>query len=66
MLVGRYVTHALIVNTFRLLPPVPSIWDDGFGLPTPDSGTAAHGAAPPATAAPGTNTPGAKPHRQER
>lgn len=33
MLVGRYVTHALIVNTFHLSPPVPSIWDDGFGLP---------------------------------
>lgn len=33
MLVGRYVTHALIVNTFRLSPPVPSIWEDGFGLP---------------------------------
>lgn len=33
MLVGRYITHALVVNTFRLAPPVPSIWDDGFGLP---------------------------------
>ncbi|CAM3884240.1 hypothetical protein [Bordetella bronchialis] len=33
MLVGRYITHALIVNTFRLAPPVPSIWEDGFGLP---------------------------------
>ncbi|ARP83183.1 hypothetical protein CAL12_21760 [Bordetella genomosp. 8] len=33
MLVGRYVTHALIVNTFQLSPPVPSIWEDGFGLP---------------------------------
>jgi alkylhydroperoxidase family enzyme len=32
MLVGRYITHALVVNTFRLAPPVPSIWDDGFGL----------------------------------
>jgi alkylhydroperoxidase family enzyme len=31
MLVGRYVTHALVVNTFRLTPPVPSIWEDGFG-----------------------------------
>jgi alkylhydroperoxidase family enzyme len=33
MLVGRYVTHALVVNTFRLSPPVQSIWEDGFGLP---------------------------------
>ncbi|CAM3713437.1 Carboxymuconolactone decarboxylase [Bordetella sputigena] len=33
MLAGRYVTHALIVNTFQLAPPVPSIWEDGFGLP---------------------------------
>lgn len=31
LLVGRYMTHALVVNTFRLAPPVPSIWDDGFG-----------------------------------
>ena len=30
MLVGRYVTHALVVNTLRLDPPVPSIWEDGF------------------------------------
>lgn len=30
MLVGRYVTHALVVNTLRLEPPVPSIWEDGF------------------------------------
>jgi alkylhydroperoxidase family enzyme len=33
MLVGRYITHALVVNTFRLSPPVPSIWEDGFGTP---------------------------------
>lgn len=31
MLIGRYVTHALVVNTLQLAPPVPSIWDDGFG-----------------------------------
>jgi hypothetical protein len=24
MLIGRYVTHALIVNSFNLAPPVPS------------------------------------------
>jgi hypothetical protein len=32
MLAGRYMTHALVVNTFRLAPPIPSIWEDGFGL----------------------------------
>jgi hypothetical protein len=31
MLVGRYMTHALVVNTFQLAPPVPSIWEDNFG-----------------------------------
>lgn len=30
MIIGRYVTHALIVNSLDLAPPVPSIWDDGF------------------------------------
>jgi hypothetical protein len=30
MVVGRYVTHALIVNTLALAPPVPSIFEDGF------------------------------------
>lgn len=30
MLVGRYITHALVVNTLELAPPVPSIFDDGF------------------------------------
>lgn len=30
MLVGRYVTHALTVNTLGLVPPVPSIFEDGF------------------------------------
>jgi hypothetical protein len=29
-LVGRYLTHALITNTLRLQPPVPSIFDDAF------------------------------------
>lgn len=37
MLIGRYVTHALMVNTLRLAPPVPSIWDDGFGAQPPTS-----------------------------
>ena len=30
MVIGRYVTHALIVNTLALKPPVPSIFEDGF------------------------------------
>jgi alkylhydroperoxidase family enzyme len=30
MLIGRYIAHALIVNTLELAPPVPSIFDDGF------------------------------------
>jgi hypothetical protein len=30
MVIGRYVTHAIIVNTLALAPPVPSIFDDGF------------------------------------
>jgi len=30
MLVGRYVTHALTVNTLGLAAPVPSIFEDGF------------------------------------
>ncbi len=29
-LVGRYITHALLVNTLQMKPPVPSIFDDGF------------------------------------
>ncbi len=29
MVVGRYVVHALIVNTLALEPPVPSIFEDG-------------------------------------
>lgn len=40
MLAGRYITHALVVNTFGLKPPVPSIWDDGFGTPQADAGAA--------------------------
>lgn len=31
MVIGRYVTHSLIVNTLALEPPVPSIFEDGFG-----------------------------------
>ena len=27
MLIGRYVTHSLMVNTLQLAPPVPSIFD---------------------------------------
>ena len=30
MVVGRYVTHGLIVNALALDPPVPSIFEDGF------------------------------------
>ncbi|MCW8831807.1 MAG: hypothetical protein OQK03_00620, partial [Colwellia sp.] len=30
MLVGRYITHALTVNTLELAPPIPSIFEDGF------------------------------------
>ena len=30
MVIGRYVVHALFVNTLALAPPVPSIFDDGF------------------------------------
>jgi alkylhydroperoxidase family enzyme len=30
MVIGRYVTHGLIVNTLALAPPVPSIFEDGF------------------------------------
>lgn len=30
MILGRYVAHAFMVNTLRLDPPVPSIWEDGF------------------------------------
>ena len=29
-LVGRYITHALVVNTLGLAPPVPSVHHDGF------------------------------------
>ncbi|TDN70011.1 hypothetical protein [Paraburkholderia sp. BL10I2N1] len=28
MLIGRYVTHAIVVNTLRLAPPVPSIFEE--------------------------------------
>ena len=30
MVIGRYVTHALIVNVLALPPPVPSIFEDDF------------------------------------
>lgn len=29
MLIGRYLTHAIIVNTLELAPPVPSIFEEG-------------------------------------
>ena len=29
-LVGRYITHALVVNSLDLAPPVPSVFEDGF------------------------------------
>lgn len=28
-LIGRYLTHAIIVNTLELAPPVPSIFEEG-------------------------------------
>jgi alkylhydroperoxidase family enzyme len=28
MLIGRYVTHAIVVNTLQLAPPVPSIFEE--------------------------------------
>lgn len=31
MVIGRCVAHGLIVNTLGLEPPVPSIFQDGFG-----------------------------------
>ena len=43
MLVGRYITHALVVNTLKLSPPIPSIWEDGFsgdGQPAKNSSKA--------------------------
>lgn len=30
MVIGRYVTHAMMVASLELEPPVPSIFDDGF------------------------------------
>lgn len=30
MVIGRYVTHGLIVNTLALEPPVPSIFEDDY------------------------------------
>jgi alkylhydroperoxidase family enzyme len=32
MLTGRYLVHALFVNGLRLPPPVPSVFEDDFGL----------------------------------
>jgi alkylhydroperoxidase family enzyme len=30
MVLGRYLVHALVVNSLELAPPVPSIFEDGF------------------------------------
>jgi hypothetical protein len=35
MVVGRYVAHAVMVRALGIAPPVPSIYEDGFGLDTP-------------------------------
>lgn len=32
MVIGRYVAHAVMVGALALEPPVPSIFEDGFGL----------------------------------
>lgn len=47
MLAGRYITHALVVNTFGLRPPVPSIWDDGFGADAATDAPPTANSAPP-------------------
>lgn len=31
LVAGRYLTHGLVVNALALEPPVPSIFEDGFG-----------------------------------
>jgi hypothetical protein len=30
MVIGRYLVHAIFVNTLDLAPPVPSVFEDGF------------------------------------
>ena len=35
MVVGRYVAHAVMVSVLGIAPPVPSIYEDGFGLNDP-------------------------------
>ena len=32
MVMGRYTTHAILVNSLGISAPVPSIFEDGFGL----------------------------------
>ena len=32
MVMGRYTTHAVIVNSLGIEAPVPSIFEDGFGI----------------------------------
>jgi alkylhydroperoxidase family enzyme len=31
LLAARYLAHSLVVNSLGVEPPVPSIWEDGFG-----------------------------------
>lgn len=31
MVIGRYTTHAMMVNSLNIGPPVPSIFEDNFG-----------------------------------
>ena len=31
MVMGRYTTHAIMVNSLNIKPPVPSIFEDNFG-----------------------------------
>ena len=35
MVVGRYIAHAVMVSALGIAPPVPSIYEDGFGLNDP-------------------------------
>jgi len=40
MVVGRYAAHAVMVTALGIAPPVPSIYQDGFGLTNPSPSTA--------------------------
>jgi alkylhydroperoxidase family enzyme len=35
MVIGRYTAHALMVMALGIAPPVPSIYEDGFGVKQP-------------------------------